>query len=132
MKFEYYEVRPCIESADQNGEKGVDSFLSEEDYQTALAALDANATPYETFWTLYGRYNDGDGAFLAEAIADRATKQEAHDLMNAILAPIAAARDKIRDGEDEDRGNGSFISAAERAACDLEDVINQSSNMERI
>lgn len=132
MAFEYFEVRPCIESADASGEKSIDSYVTEESYQEARDDLDANGTPYETFWTVYGRYNDGAGAFLAEAIADRATKEKAHKLMNAILAPMAAARDKINDGEDEDRGNGSFITAAERAACDLDDVINQSSNWERI
>lgn len=131
MAFEYFEVRPCIEIADETGESHVDSFTDEALYTAERALLDANAKLYETFWTVYGRYNDGDGAFLAEAIADRATKQEAHRLMNAILAPMAAARDLAEENAFPIKA-GVQISPAEAAANYLHDVINQSSNEERI
>jgi hypothetical protein len=132
MNFQYLEVRPCIETytrlADQTEEGSIDSYRSEEDYAKALEAVEKRGERYKTFWTLYGVDQEG----LGFAIGDFTTKDAAHEIMNAIIAPMAAARDKIRDGEDEDRGNGSFITAAERAACDLEDFINQCSNMERI
>lgn len=133
MAFEYFEVRPCLEVTDTDGEKHVDSFTDEALYDAERALLDANAKPYETFWTVYGRYNDGNGAFLAEAIADRSTKQDAHKLLYAILAPMAAARD-LAEGDEFEAAHqpGCIISPAERAAGYLADVINQSSNEERI
>ena len=132
MKFEYLEVRPCIEAADASGEKFVESYVSENDYRAAILAANDSGAPYETFWTVYGRYNDGDGAFLAEAIADRATKELAHQLMNAILAPMAAARDLIDDNVDIESDKGAFVTGPERASALLADFINQSSNEERV
>lgn len=131
MKFEYLEVRPCIDIGGN-----VVSYTDEEEFQNKVAELSAaklrRPLRFKTFWTLYGRHSVGGKIFAATAIGDFTTKQKAHEVMNAILAPMALARDKIRDGVDEERDNGLVITAAERAACDLEDFINQSSNMERI
>ena len=131
MKFQYLEVRPCIDIGGN-----VVSYTDEEEFHSKVAELSAaklrRPLRFKTFWTLYGRHDAGGGIFAATAIGDFPSKQSAHEIMNAILAPMAAARDKIRDGADEERDNGLVITAAERAACDLEDFINQCSNMERI
>lgn len=125
MAFEYLEVRPCIEDCD--GE--VESFINEVEYEAHRALM---GDEDRTYWTIYGRYSDEAGQFLAMAIGDFTEKNDAFAVMNAILAPMAKARDKIRDGVDKERDNGLTITAAERAACDLEDFINQSSNHERL
>lgn len=130
MRFQYLEVRPCIDIGGN-----VVSYTDEEEFHSKVAELSAaklrRPLRFKTFWTLYGRHDAG-GIFAATAIGDFPSKQSAHEIMNAILAPMAAARDKIQNNIDEERDNGSVITAAERAACDLDDFINQSSNMERI
>lgn len=88
MKFAYFEIRPCIEFTEPDGDSYVDSYIRKEDYLSALETARTNGTPIITFWTVYGRYDDGDGAFLAEAIADRETEAQAVELLNAILAPV--------------------------------------------
>jgi hypothetical protein len=143
MKFEFYEVRPCIQFKGRGDDDHVDSYLSEEDYAKALADVDASGNIYETFWSIYGRYNDGDGAFLAMAIGDFTSKKDAFDVMNAILAPMAAARDMINEHgaamvpsantvSREYPNGGTPVPAYQKAANALDDVINQSSNGERI
>ena len=83
MKFEYFEIRPCIEDRD-----GVDSFRDEEEFTMRAAVMPEGA---RSFWTLYGIDPEG----LGFAIGDFTTKADAHEIMNAILAPMAEARDKL-------------------------------------
>lgn len=132
MKFEYFEIRPCIETftrlADQTEEGSIDSFRSEENYQAALSTIDASGTSYKTFWTLYGIDPEG----LGFAIGDFTTKADAHQIMNAILAPMAEARDLIDDNAETDDGKGGVVTGPERASVILTDFINQCSNAERI
>lgn len=132
MKFHYFEIRPCIETftrlADQTEEGSIDSFRAEEDYQAALLKVDASGNRYNTFWTLYGIDPEG----LGFAIGDFTTKADAHEIMNAILAPMAEARDLVDDNADADDGKGGVVTGAERASAILTDFINQCSNAERI
>lgn len=127
IAFEYFEVRPCI---DQGG--NITSFVDEAEFTRECSLLTEAEWHYSTCWTIYGRYTDEAGQLLAVGIGDFLEKADAFTIMNAILAPMAKARDKIRFGVDEERDNGLTITAAERAACDLEDFINQSSNHERL
>lgn len=130
LAFQFYEIRPCIEIDDN-----VESFVTEAEYKTALArhqrVVELDGLPFKTFWTLYGRYDDGDGAMLAMAIADFADKAAAFEVMNAILAPFARARDII-EGDDVEGDNGATITGAEQAVDYLAEVINRSSTPEEI
>jgi len=136
MEFEYFEIRPCIEIETGNGDpKAVESYASEDEYETALDSVQKTGKPFQTFWTIYGRHFDIEGQVtLATAIGDFDSKKSAHEIMNAILAPMAKARNLI-----EEKGetvlevkDGFQIKAYQRAAFDLDDFINQSSNEERI
>lgn len=127
IAFEYLEIRHCIYL-----DEDVRSFSDEAEFDRELAELSVYFADLPTGWTIYGQYADEAGQLLALAIGDFTEKADAFTIMNAILAPMAKARDKIRDGVDEERDNGLAITAAERAACDLEDFINQSSNHERL
>lgn len=135
IAFEYFEVRPCIARGGH-----IDSYGNEEEYLAALANYESDyqrlGRVFKTFWTIYGRYDHvkPHKEMLALAIGDFTKKEDAHEVMNAILAPMAAARDLIRDkGETVlEVQNGIQIKAYMRAASDLDDFINQCSNMERI
>lgn len=126
MKFKFYEIRPCVE---HEGETY--SFLGEPVYHSGIGgdvhtkdgAMREAAGFYarnggEIFWTLYGRDEDG----LVTAVGDFKTFAAALDVLNAILAPMAEARDLIY----EDALN------ADHVAGNLDDIINQSSNAERL
>lgn len=121
--FEYYEVRPCIERG-----RRVASYADEDDYAADLVAAQSSGQEYRTFWSLYGI---GDGAHTA--IGDFVSKAAAHEVMNAILAIPAAARNAINAEHPTRCADGSGIELfAQRAADWLDDMINQSSNAQRI
>lgn len=126
IEFEYFEIRPCI---DLNG--AFVSYLTEEAFDEDRQRLDAKSTAYKATWTLYGRHTDGNGICAALVIGDFNTKDDAFTIMNAILAPMAKARDLAREPEFPIKP-GVQISPAERAAYTLDDVINQSSDRERL
>lgn len=133
MKFKYYEIRPCVEVDGASM-----SFLGKAVHHTGIggevhtpenamteamaymAYLDKHGG--EVFWTLYGRDEEG----LACAIGDFETFAAALDVLNAILEPMAEARDKLRDTDE------GYWSDVYRVADDLDDVINQSTNEERL
>lgn len=121
--FEYYEVRPCIESDGQTT-----SFVDEGDYAADLTVLQNRGEAFRTFWSLFGV-----DAGTHRAIGDFVSKEAAHEVMNAILAIPAAARNAVNAGQPLRSADGSDIgSVAGRAADWLDDMINQSSNNERI
>ena len=125
--FEYYEVRPCIELMD---DEETTSYVDWAEFETALADVKKSGNLYNSFWTVYGRYDQGGGEFLAEAIADRATKEDAFELMNAILAVPAAARWML-EGQNVDSGHpyadGKPRPLHTYAHDMLDDLCNQSS-----
>lgn len=120
MAFEYFEIRPCIESDD-----GIDNFRDEEEFAARVAALPEGA---RAFWTLYGIDPEGIGI----AIGDFTTKADAHEIMNAILAPMAAARDTLDAGSRFTAHEADLLGRIDAASSLLEDFINQCSNMERV
>ena len=122
IAFEYYEIRPCIE---HHG--SIQSFSLESSFHQMITALRQEDVPHRAFWTLYGRYDQGEREMLATAIGDFMTKEDAFAAMNAILAIPAAASDMIRGC----RNSKAHLSGT-RAANLLEDMINQSSNYERL
>ncbi|WPE19911.1 hypothetical protein [Shinella zoogloeoides] len=132
MAFSYFEVRPCIETytrlADQIEHGNVDSFRSEEEYAAALAQAEAGGERFKAFWTIFGIDREGPGF----AIGDFTTKAAAHEIMNAILAPMAAARDTLDAGSRSSTPITVLCDRIDAASNLLEDFINQSSNMERI
>ncbi len=132
MKFEYLEVRPCIEI---KGE--IVSYNDEEQFTQELDRLNAvrrkRRVSFKSFWTVYGRHHDNkSGLFLAAAIGDFPTKEHAHLIMNAILAPMAHARDTLDAGDRFNAGENLLRMRIHEASDTLDDFINQSSNMERI
>lgn len=123
LAFEYYEVRPCIEC-----DRRICSYADEEDYAADLAAAQTAGEEFRTFWSLYGIDASAHGA-----IGDFVSKDAAHEVMNAILAVPAAARNAIQAETAVKSRDGVNGTPGARAAGDwLDDLINQSSNHQRI
>lgn len=123
--FDYFEVRPCIEV---EGSGSIESFTSEDEFYDAITKL--AGAPHKHFWTIYGMESG-----IATAIGDFATKAAAHNVKDAMIAPMAKARDLIRYGEGNQmtpRFVKDKLEDMERVACDLDDFINQCSNADRI
>lgn len=130
MAFEYYEVLPCIEW--EGGD--VDSYRTEDERQEALKSnLTSSPALYvnRDFYTLYGLYSDGADGLLSIAIGDFTLKADAMEVMNAILAPMAKARNELLKGARIATDIGSLRAGISDVANALDDVINQSSNGER-
>jgi hypothetical protein len=123
MRFQYFEIRPCVDFGDH-----IESYLGEPEFLATIGdkvctpegaerqAEEARAAAGITkpvFWTIYGRDEEG----LAMAVGDFATFAGADEIMNAILAPMAEARDATEQFQ---------------ASGILEDFINQCSNSDRI
>lgn len=126
MAFEYLEIRPCIHIKD-----GTISCRSAEEFNSECYFFTEVGTPYTTSWTLYGRYADEAGQFLAMAIGDFSTKEDAFSVMDAIIAPMAKARDIIDAGSPHTEISPSRDRLRASSAV-LEDFINQSSSHERL
>lgn len=123
LAFEYYEVRPCIER-----DRHIASYADEQDYAADLKAAQASGTEFRTLWSLYGI-----DAGAHTAIGDFVSKDAAHEVMNAILAVPAAARNAIHAETAAKPRSGADGEEGARAAADwLDDMINQSSNDQRI
>jgi hypothetical protein len=121
--FEYYEVRPCIERGHQ-----ITSYDREDEYAAELVGAQNWGEEFRTFWCLYGI-----DAGARTAIGDFVTRDAAHEIMNAILAVPAAARNAINGARGVRRALVCDLeSSAGRAADWLDDMINQSSNEQRI
>lgn len=119
----YYEVRPCIER-----DRQIASYADEDDYAADLVSAQRSGEEFRTFWSLYGV-----DAGAHTPIGDFVSKDAAHEVMNAILAVPAAARNAINTGHPVRCADGSGIEiVAGRAADWLDDMINQSSNALRI
>ncbi|UDF29364.1 UNVERIFIED_ORG: hypothetical protein LHK14_17900 [Roseateles sp. XES5] len=129
MAFQHLEIRPCIQITPGAPDSWVESFHTEAEYERALAALKSAKIPLETFWSIYGMYplDVGAGAVLpleSVLIGDFDSKASAFVILNAMLAPLLAARDLIR-------ARDSFLDAS-RAADALDDFVNMSSNHVRL
>lgn len=123
LAFEYYEVRPCIER-----DRQVSSYADEGDYGADLKSAQESGNEFRTFWSLYGIDTSGH-----TAIGDFVSKNAAHEVMNAILAIPAAARNAIAAVRPSQGAEYPDIATAARHAADwLDDLINQSSNNQRI
>lgn len=123
LAFEYYEVRPCIER-----DRQVTSYRDEVKFTSELTRSEKAHREFRAFWSLYGVDRN-----TTTAIGDFVSKDAAHEVMNAILAIPAAARNALqrpRSGENTDREG--IEEAARSATGWLDDMINQSSNDQRI
>ncbi len=132
MAFEYLEVRHCIYLEDE-----CRSFTDEAEYDKELADLSKFYSDLGTGWTLYGRYTDVAGQFLAMAIGDFTEKDDAFAVMNAILAPMAQARDALSEvcsdlDLDDKASRRIFLNGIGDVRNDLTDFIAQSSDRERL
>jgi hypothetical protein len=120
LAFEYFEVRPCIEA-----ELQVTFYRDEDEFTDDLARAQKSGMEFHAFWSLYGVDR---GATMA--IGDFVSKDAAHEVMNATPA---AARDVNNAENSARRQNGTAIkNTAQLAAGWLDDMINQSSNDQRI
>lgn len=126
IAFEYLEIRPCI---DQGG--NITSFTDASEFDRECSILTEAEWHYSTCWTLYGRYADEAGQFLAMAIGDFSTKEDAFAVLNAILAPMAKTCDIIDAGSPHTEISPSRDRLRASSAV-LEDFINQSSSHERL
>ncbi|GGD03556.1 hypothetical protein GTQ45_02055 [Pyruvatibacter mobilis] len=133
MKFVYYEIRPCVEvdgetrsflgNTSYNPEIGDMVYTHEGAYEEAAAVAEERGTG--VFWTLYGRDTDGQ----ATAIGDFADFDAALNVLNAIIAPIAEARDDLVSLAGLTEPDTADLYAL---AGDLDDIINQSTTKERL
>lgn len=84
LAFEYYEVRPCIER---------DRQVTSTATRTSSSDLPVTAAgrEFRAFWSLYGVDRN-----TTSAIGDFVLKDAAHEVMNAILAILAAARNALQ------------------------------------
>lgn len=104
------------------------SFRDEDEFAADLARSPQARREFRAFWSLYGVDRN-----TTSAIGDFVSKDAAHDVMNAILAIPAAARNALRAARPAGGGKGDSIDRAIRSATDwLDDMINQSSNDQRI
>ncbi len=127
IAFEYFEIRPCI---DQGG--NITSFVDEAEFARECSLLTEAEWHYSTCWAIYGRYTGETGQLLALAIGDFTEKADALTILNAILAPMAKARDALDAGGIPYASFNSLSKNAREASTILDDVINQSSNHERL
>lgn len=133
MAFEYLEIQHCI--IDDDGEYW--AFTSEGEFEKERARLAADDAVFSTTWTIYGRYRDEAGQLLALAIGDFTQKADAFKVLNAILAPMAKARDDLLTAShnfntENETDRQTYVSYVEDATDTLSDFINQSSNHERL
>lgn len=119
--FEYLRVKPCLE--DYDGE--IQSFNSEEERNEAVKGYTLQLP--RMFYTLYGVEPGG----YEMAIGDFTLKADALEVMNAILAPMAKARDALSYGTLYRLQVSSILERAEETTKILDDFINQCSNGER-
>lgn len=123
LALEYYEVRPCIER-----DRQVTSYRDEDEFAAELANSPQARREFRVFWSLYGVDRNA-----TIAIGDFVSKYAAHEVMNAILAIPAAARNALQAARPARGRKRDSIDRAIRSATDwLEDMINQSSNDQRI
>ena len=123
LAFEYYEVRPCIDRDHQ-----VQSFRDEDAFNAEIAKAHKESRGYRVFWSLYGVDRDA-----VTALGDFVSKDGAHEAMNAILAMPAAVRNALQDLQSAADVNRERLAQTARTAADwLDDMINQSSNLQRI
>jgi hypothetical protein len=123
LAFEYYEVRPCIER-----DRHVTSYRGEDEFSAELARSQEARRKFRAFWSLYGVDRNA-----VTAIGDFVSKDAAHEVMNAILAIPAAVRNALQDGRSAGCRDRSTVDQTTQSAADwLDDMINQSSNGQRI
>ncbi|HEV7283627.1 MAG TPA: hypothetical protein VGN75_02140 [Kaistia sp.] len=123
LAFEYFEVRPCIER-----DRQVTSYRDEDEFSAELSRAQKSGREFRTFWSLYGVDRS-----CTMAIGDFISKDAAHEVMNAILAIPAAARDMINADNSARRQNSADCDKAAQVAADwLDDMVNQSSNDQRV
>jgi hypothetical protein len=121
--FEYYDVRPCIER-----DRHVTSYRDEDEFSAELARSQEACREFRAFWSLYGVDRNA-----ATAIGDFVSKDAAHEVMNAILAIPAAVRNALQDAIPTGDKDRSGVEHTARSAADwLDDMINQSSNNQRV
>lgn len=123
LAFEYFEVRPCIER-----DRQVTCYRDEGEFAAELSRSHEARREFHVFWSLYGVDRNA-----TIAIGDFVSKDAAHEVMNAILAIPAAARNALQGARAAGNGYRTGIEQAARLAADwLDDMINQSSNDQRI
>lgn len=127
IAFEYLEIRHCIYV-----DEDVRSFTDEAEFDRELAELSVYFADLSTDWTIYGRYTDEAGQLLALAIGGFTEKADAFTIMNAILAPMAKARDLLDIGGRHWQGRAGLPEQMSKASNVLTDFVAQSSNHERL
>jgi len=106
----------------------VTSYRDEEELGAELAKFQTERREFRAFWSLYGVDRNA-----TTAIGDFVSKDTAHEVMNAILAIPAAARNALQGVRPEGNKSRNGMEQAARSAADwLDDMINQSSNDQRV
>jgi hypothetical protein len=127
LRFHFLEARPVIDH-----EGSCRSFRTEEEYETVYDAMKSMCIPFDTYWSLYGIGNDGEGELEATLIGDFETKEIALEVQDAILAPMMKARDALNDAVTDLRGYDPLLRKCEKVHGDLYDFIAQCSTEDRV
>jgi hypothetical protein len=122
MEFQYFEVRPVIEI-----DGACVSYRTYEDFEADRDDWKEQGRQFETFWTLYGVA----GSYV-RAIGDFTDQATALQIMNAILAPMAHARDILDAGSAPSSDRETLVERSREASAVLEDFIMQCSNEDRV
>lgn len=145
MKFNYYQIRPCVEFEGETksylGDPMFDGVWVGDYICTPARALNEAVAEYQErggkslFWTLYGHDVDG----LAHAVGDFKSFDAAYEVMCAILAPLVEIRDKLEPISRTVRTISQVYSWASPLREPLsgtisiaEDICNQSTTEERL
>lgn len=129
-EYQYFEIRTAIDFGDHTESfKGAaqycpmrGSVINTPEAAEQEARVIANEAGKTYFWTLYGKDEVGHW----EAISDCKSFAAAYEVMNAILAPLAQARDLIYAADDPIPEELMLL------ANRFDDIINQSSTDERL
>lgn len=134
MKFQYYEIRCCVDTGNETRSflgkpvsNSYDDHVFTPEGALAEAKDFAGSGEYRLtpFWTLYGR----DEKNHAVAIGDFKTFEAAYEVQCAILAPMRQAANLI----ESETGSGCLESLLVNEAHSLlDDICNQSSHEERL
>lgn len=122
MEFQYFEVRPVIEI-----DGACVSYRTYDAFEADRDDWKEEGRQFDTFWTLYG-IAGGE----ARAIGDFADQATALQIMNAILAPMARARDILDAGSAPFSDRETLVERTREASTLLEDFILQCSNEDRV
>lgn len=94
MKFMRYRIQPVIEQNPGSPSGECVAYDTEKDWQDRIEVCTQHHIPFSAFWTIYGYDETG----YAHAICDWDTKEDAFDILNAMLGVPSTASQMLAGG----------------------------------